>query len=201
MRITLAFILATTALPAGAAEPQQQPAEAPSPQPINQRDASAVDVVATPAGDLNLRKNEIPQVLIDAEIAPYELRGMRRCPQISAAITRIDAVLGEDIDVAQAPDRKLKAGKAAQSLIGSFIPFRGLIREISGASGQERRLQSAIFAGTARRSFLKGVGLQRGCPWPARSATPQMLAQIAADNEAKALADDERRAKDGKRQQ
>jgi hypothetical protein len=40
----------------------------------------------------------------------------------------------------------------------------------------------------ARRSFLKGVGLQRGCPWPARPATPQILARIAAQNAAKAQA-------------
>ena len=115
-------------------------------------------------------------------------------------MTRLDAVLGEDIDIAQAPGRKLKAGKAAQSVIGSFIPFRGLIREISGANEQERRLQSAIYAGTARRSFLKGVGLQRGCPWPARSATPQMLARIAAGNEAKAdQANGDTRDRGGKR--
>ena len=32
------------------------------------------------------------------------------------------------------------------------------------------RVQAAVYAGTARRSFLKGVGLQRGCGYPARPA-------------------------------
>jgi hypothetical protein len=200
MRTVLALILAATALPATAAAPQSPATAQPDAKPINQRDASPVDVMTTPAGDLNLRKNEIPQVLIDAEAAPYDLRGLKRCNQLAAAVTRLDAVLGEDIDIAEAPGRKLKAGKAAQSVIGSFIPFRGLIREISGANEQERRLQSAIYAGTARRSFLKGVGLQRGCPWPARSATPQMLARIAAGNEAKAgQANGDTRDRGGKR--
>ena len=70
-------------------------------------------------------------------------------------------------------------------MVGSFIPFRGLIREISGANEQERKLQLAIYAGSTRRSFLKGVGYQRGCPWPARPATPAMLAEIASRNAAK----------------
>ncbi len=199
MRIALSLILAAAALPASAAAPDRPPAAAPSPKPIGERDASAVDVIATPAGDLNLRKNDIPQALLDAEAAPYDLRGLRRCNQISAAVRRIDAVLGDDIDIAETAGRKLKVGKTAQSVVGSFIPFRGLIREISGANEQERRLQSAIFAGTARRSFLKGVGLQRGCPWPARPATAQMLAKIAADNEAKARAEEDRRGDSDKK--
>lgn len=147
-------------------------------KPITQRDPSAVDVVATPVTDLNLRKGEIPAILLAAEAEPYSLRGLGRCPAISAEIRRFDAVLGDDIDIAQAPNRKVSAGKVAQSVVGSFIPFRGVIRELSGASEQERRVQAAFYAGTARRSFLKGVGLQRGCAWPARPATGQMPAQM-----------------------
>ncbi len=171
-------------------------------KPITQREPSAVDVVATPATDLNLRKGEIPAVLLAAQIDPYGLRAMRRCSDISAAVRQLDAVLGDDIDIAQAPGRKLSAGKVAQSVVGSFIPFRGIIREISGANDQDRRLQAAIFAGTARRSFLRGVGLQRGCAWPARPATPQMLAKIAEENAEKADAKQQEEAKrqDAKRQ-
>lgn len=182
----LAF-LAAAALPAGAvAQPPAEPAPESSPKPVTERDASAVDVVTTPANDLNLRKNEIPQLLLDAQANPYGLAGLKRCNQISAAVTALDGVLGEDIDLPQVENRKIKVGKTAQSVIGSFIPFRGLIREVSGANEQQRRLQSAIYAGTARRSFLKGVGLQRGCQWPARPATPQMVAEVEARLQAEA---------------
>lgn len=139
-------------------------------KPVTQREPNAVDVVATPVTDLNLRKGEIPPILLAAQEDAYTLAGLRRCADLSAEVRRLDAVLGEDIDTAQAQGRKVSPGKVAQSVVGSFIPFRGIIREISGANEQERKLQYAIYAGSSRRAFLKGVGLQRGCPWPARPA-------------------------------
>ena len=178
--------------PARAEPPAAPSAEKDAPKPITQRDPTAADVVATPVTDLNLKKNEIPAVLVAAEADPYGLPA-GRCPGLTAAIREIDAVLGDDVDIAQASRGRMSAGKVAQSVVGSFIPFRGIIREISGANEQQRRLQSAIYAGTARRSFLKGVGLQRGCAWPGRPATQQMLAKIAAQNAAKAGAAKRRR--------
>jgi len=180
--VLLAMMLAAPALAqTNSSAPREE-------KPITQRDPSAVDVIATPATDLNLKKGEIPAILTAASQDPYGLSGMRRCADLAAEVSRLDAVLGDDIDIAQAPTRRVSPGKVAQSVVGSFIPFRGLIREISGASEQERRLQLAIYAGSTRRSFLKGIGYQRGCPWPARSATPQMLARIAAENAEKAQA-------------
>lgn len=194
-RILPVLLLAIAPLPASAqnsqdrnAPPRSTPDKPDKPdRPIGQRDASAVDVLTTPAGDLNLRKDAIPPLLLAAQEDPYTLGGLRRCADISAEVSRFDAVLGDDFDIAQNSDRKMRPGKVAQSVVGSFIPFRGLIREISGASEQERRMQYAIYAGAARRSFLKGIGQQRGCPWPARSATPQVISRIereAANREA-----------------
>lgn len=159
-------------------------------KPVTQREPGAVDVIATPATDLNLKKDEIPPILLAAQSAPYGLAGMRRCTDLTAEITRLDAALGDDFDVAQETGRKISPGKVAQSVVGSFIPFRGLIREVSGANEQQRKLQLAIYSGSARRAFLKGVGLQRGCPWPARPATSEVLARIADENAAKAQRDD-----------
>lgn len=170
------LLLALAAAPAFA-QPEPQ-------KPVTRREPSAVDVIATPASDLNLKKDEIPPILLAAGVDPYGLGTLRRCADLSAEVARLDAVLGDDIDIAQSRSGRPSAGKVAQSVVGSFIPFRGVIREISGANENERRLQAAIYAGTARRSFLKGVGLQRGCPWPARSATPRMLTEIAQRNAA-----------------
>lgn len=168
--LLVSLVLAVTAPPLAA---QERPAgEAAKPdKPVTQREPSAVDVVATPVTDLNLRKGEIPPILLAAQDDAYTLAGLRRCADLAAEVRKLDAVLGEDIDTAQAQGRKVSPGKVAQSVVGSFIPFRGLIREISGANEQERKLQYAIYAGSSRRAFLKGVGLQRGCPWPARPAT------------------------------
>ncbi|MEO5587528.1 MAG: hypothetical protein ABIQ81_07530 [Novosphingobium sp.] len=161
-------------------EAKAEPAKEPD-KPITDRDVGAKDVALTPLSDLNIRKGEIPQLLLDAQDDPYSLAGMARCPQIAAAVGELDAVLGEDLDVAQAKGQRMSAGRAAQAALGTFIPFRGLIREVSGANAQERKIQNAIYAGTARRSFLKGIGQQRGCRYPARAATPQIIAAAEAE--------------------
>jgi hypothetical protein len=155
-------------------------------KPITERDVGAKDVALTPLSDLNLRKGEIPPLLIAAQERPYDLTGLSRCPALAAAVGELDAVLGEDLDVAQAKGQSMSAGRVAQSVARAFIPFNGVIRELSGANNQDRKIQTAIYAGTARRSFLKGIGQQRGCRYPARSATPQVIA--AAEAEARAAA-------------
>src|SRR6185369_4118967 len=140
----IALLLAGLAAPA-LAQTQPVPAAKPSDaaRPVNERDPSAVDVVATPVTDLNLRKGEIPPALVAAEADPYGLPGGGRCPAMAAEVRRLDAVLGDDVDIAQASRGRVSPGKVAQSVVGSFIPFRGIIREISGANEQQRRLQSA----------------------------------------------------------
>lgn len=181
MRRCFFALLASVSLCAAPAfaRAQAQPAEVKSEEPakpITDREVSATDVVATPLDDLNLRKEDLPALLIAAQDRPYDLTGLRRCSQIAAAVGELNAMLGDDIDMPQGNKSELSAGRVAKEAVASFIPFRGLIRELSGANGQERKLQVAIYAGTARRSFLKGVGEARGCGYPARSATPAMMA-------------------------
>ena len=133
---------------------------------------------------------------------------MQSCQGLSSAITGLDDALGDDIDVAYAKSGQEKAGNSvgsvAKSVIGSFIPFRGIIREVSGANAQERDWQRALYAGSVRRAFLKGVGEQRGCGYPARSATAQVVSSISAAREvtkvnAKAEKDAKQDEKDAKR--
>jgi hypothetical protein len=175
--------LTLAAAPAFAQQRQSAPTEADKApdKPITERDVGAKDVALTPLSDLNIKKGEIPQILLDAQDDPYDLTGLARCPQIAAEVGELNAVLGDDLDVAVAKRGSVSAGRAAQAALGSFIPFRGLIREVSGANAQDRKIQAAINAGSARRGFLKGVGQQRGCRYPARSATPAVIAQADAD--------------------
>ncbi|HSF11433.1 MAG TPA: hypothetical protein VLA50_00535, partial [Erythrobacter sp.] len=55
-----------------------------------------------------------------------------------------------------------------QSVVGSILPFRGILREVTGAASNDRELRAAYTAGMVRRSFLKGLGMGRGCEYPAR---------------------------------
>jgi hypothetical protein len=164
-------------------------------RPITDREVNAVDVATTPMTDLNIRKAEIPQLLVDAQASPYAVRGLGRCAQIISAVGEFDAILGDDVDLPAEPGRRVSPGRVAQSVVGSFIPFRGIIRELSGANAQDRQVQAAIQAGVARRAFLKGYGEARGCRYPARSATPAMWearAKAMREESGKGAAEDDK---------
>ncbi|VWX55081.1 conserved hypothetical protein [Novosphingobium sp. 9U] len=147
------------------------------PRPITDREPDAVDVAKTPMTDLNLSRTEIPALLAEAEVRPYALQNLDTCKQLSAAVSELDAILGPDLDLPQAERARLSKGRIAQWAVGTFIPFRSLIREVSGANRQERAIRGAIQAGLARRGFLKGVGAARNCPYPASPATETIVAQ------------------------
>ncbi|MXP32546.1 hypothetical protein GRI94_12015 [Erythrobacter jejuensis] len=127
------------------------------------------DVAMTPIQDLNLAKDEIPAVLATAAADPYATGDLGNCRAIGNEIGDLTAVLGPDLDVEDGEDG-LSVGKAAQSAVGSLIPFRGILREVTGAADNQRKFEAAILAGAVRRGFLKGLGQQRGCAYPARPA-------------------------------
>lgn len=145
-------------------------------RPIGDRDPSAIDVAKTPITDLNVgRDNEIPPLLTAAVVDPYALKGLRTCRQLIGEVQALNDVLGPDIDLPQAERDRISSGRMAKSVVASFIPFRGLIREISGANDQDRRVQTAIQAGLTRRGFLKGVGAARRCDYPAAPAPSDVV--------------------------
>ncbi|WP_338426877.1 hypothetical protein [Sphingopyxis kveilinensis] len=115
---------------------------------------------------------EIPPKLLEIQEAPYSLAGLGRCEAIIREVEELDAVLGADVneqvDKSRAEKREETAGRVAGTIASSVIPFRGLIGEITGANAERRRYALAVYAGTVRRGFLKGVGLERGCKAPAR---------------------------------
>lgn len=166
------------ASPAGAAQPsgghstRSAPA-APSPsapaQPPKERNSTtdrATDIVTQPARDVGVAKTEIPAVLEKASDNPYSLTGMKTCKQLTAEIFDLNAALGPDFtaETAYKENRATKLAEAGgKTVINSFIPFRGLVREVSGAASADRRLRAAEQAGFARRGFLRGVYTQRAC--------------------------------------
>ena len=176
-RLFTAALFATCMVSALPATAQDKPAQSRS---IRDKNVNAVDVVATPVSDLGLRNGKIPPVLEAAVADPYDMAGIRTCAQITTRVSELDAILGPDRDIPQERAEKLSAGRVAQAAVGSFIPFRGIIREVSGANSHQRKVDDAVEAGTARRSFLKGYGQARGCAYPAREVTPAALAALEA---------------------
>jgi len=170
LALAAASALVFCATPALARE-DEDPEPAKPTQPLANRDVGAMDVARTPMTDLNIRRDEIPKLLLDAQASPYRVAGLTRCSQIAAEVGEFDAVLGQDVDLPATAGPRVSPGRVAQSVVGSFIPFRGIVRELSGANAQDRALQYAIQSGLARRAFLKGYGEARGCRYPARSAT------------------------------
>lgn len=115
---------------------------------------------------------EAPPKLLAIQDNPYSLDGLETCAAIIREVTELNEVLGPDVheqaDKSRAKKREETAGRVAGSVAGSVIPFRGLIGEVTGANAERRRYALAVYAGTVRRGFLKGVGLERGCKAPAR---------------------------------
>lgn len=173
MRHPAAMGIMVTALAATTAPALAQTTE----RPITNREPDIVDVAKTPMTDLNISRTEIPALLVEAEQRPYSLVNLNDCAQLVGAVEELDRILGPDLDLPQAERARFSTGRIAQWAVGTFIPFRSIIREVSGANRQQREIDAAIRAGLARRGFLKGVGIARNCPYPASPATETILAQ------------------------
>lgn len=126
----------------------------------------AVDIGSQPARDVGMSKREIPPILQKAYDDPYSLAGLKTCRALAAEVTNLNGVLGPDYTVGNAY-KENRAGKLAEAggktIINSIIPFRGLVREVTGAAPADRQMNAAIDAGLARRGFLRGVHLKQGC--------------------------------------
>ncbi len=152
--IALAALLAAAATPVAA-----------------QEERTPTSIVESPLTDANLKKKHIPPVLIAAQAKPYATAGLTDCAKIGAAVMELDRVLGRDLDL---PDTGKKHGEghelamdAGQDTINSLIPGRFIIRRLTGAADAQRKAVAAVYAGSVRRGFLKGLGAARGCKPPA----------------------------------
>lgn len=143
---------------------------------VRDGEPGVIDVAKTPLTDLNLAQDPIPELLLAAAAAPYASEALTGCGEIGGAIAELDAVLGPDLDIADEERDDISVGRIAKSWVGSFIPFRTIVREVTGAADHQRDFEAAIVAGLIRRGYLKGIGEQMGCSYPARPA----FAKVAA---------------------
>ncbi|HEX7945421.1 MAG TPA: hypothetical protein VF495_12180 [Phenylobacterium sp.] len=126
----------------------------------------AVDIGMQPARDVGLSKHEIPPVLESALADPYNIRGLKTCAQLAAAVRTLSDALGPDYQ-AGGEYHENRMGKLAaaggKSVMNSLIPYRSLVREITGAAPADRHMDAVVDAGLARRGFLRGVQYKQRC--------------------------------------
>lgn len=135
------------------------------------------DAALSPLDDLNLRRTAIPKRLANID-NPYDLPRNLDCIQIGRLVGELNGVLGPDWDT-PIPDERLRTEKladsAASATLGALaseasgiIPFRGLVRKMTGAASHEKKYNRAFKIGAQRRAYLKGLGEAKNCPFPAR---------------------------------
>lgn len=163
----IALLTLTLVLVAGAAAAQNNASEeAPPPNRMRDVGRSAGKIASQPARDVGVARTDIPPVLQAAANAPYSVEGIRTCRDISTAFHALTDVIGPDFKAGEVK-KENRAGKLAEAggktIVNSLIPFRGLVREVTGAAPAQRRLERAIASGYARRGFLRGMHQARKC--------------------------------------
>ena len=120
--------------------------------------------LSQPFRDLGLVQENAPAIVLKAAADPYA--ASRDCPRIQADIAELRSVLGPDVDEPESDEGGAAVAGAIVSGAAS-LPFRGLIREITGAQDRDEEVAEAIVAAMVRRGFLKGERAGLNCPTPA----------------------------------
>lgn len=140
----------------------------------------AFDAATGNLEDLNIKRREIPKLLEKLAANPYQPPPKYTCKSIKSELAELEPLIGPDIQPREVqvassdgfiPDLENiempaqaevenSAHDAVMGLIRSqtdFLPFRSIIRRLSGADRHEKNLQEAYQAGKLRRAYLKGL--------------------------------------------
>lgn len=148
----------------------------------------AVDAATGPLEDLNIKKREIPEVLKTAALNPYARPKVVKCLAVREEIAKYDELLGPDmapkeVEVASADDSfvgqienfKTPTRDQVEDHVGDYahdtiirmishrvnvIPFRSIVRTITGANRYQAKVTEAYEAGKLRRAYLKGFATE-----------------------------------------
>ncbi|MBU1376231.1 MAG: hypothetical protein KKE02_19850 [Alphaproteobacteria bacterium] len=117
--------------------------------------------------DLNLAPTSPVAALVRAAAAPD--RPPANCATAAHELADLDRALGTDR--MSDPDG-VGAVDVAASVVRSVVrlPFRGVVRELSGAERRAKARQARLYAGMFRRGYLDGWRTARACamadaPW------------------------------------
>jgi hypothetical protein len=166
--VAATLLLASPALAQTEAKTEAKPEPELEPSRTRQIGESASKVASAPFKDVGVIREKIPPVLIEARKTTYALPSPLTCRTIFDAVDALDAELAPDLDAAST---QIKSGMSAtelgETVVHGLIPMRSWIRKLSGAEKNANAVQAAILAGSVRRGYLKGVGLQMRCKPPA----------------------------------
>lgn len=154
------------------AEVVQDVTRAPTPENVDRvgDKGSFGEAMLTPLSDINLRKQRIPEKLTALQ-TPYDIVRDGSCRGLIAEIQDWNDILGPDMDSAlyESDENKQKRRTrettldVAEAGVGSFIPFRGLVRAATGATKHENMIRREYRKGVARRAYLRGLAAARRC--------------------------------------
>jgi len=134
------------------------------------------DAALSPLEDVNLKRDKIPEEFKEIR-NPYNVDPEVSCENIAKEVNMLDGLLGRDWDIPP-PDKKGLSERAADgastafldtvaSGASGFIPYRGIVRTVSGANSHATKVRKAYERASHRRTFLKGMGLIKECTYPA----------------------------------
>lgn len=143
----------------------------------------AFHALQTPLEDLNIKRQPIPEKLQACAANPYTSPPPPFCFNINKELLELNTLLGPDMEAAplpwatpiqgspdylaqgleQAPSfaRQQAAGMVQSKT--NIIPFRGVVRQLTGAEKHAKAVATAYEAGRLRRAFLKGLAKAYNC--------------------------------------
>ncbi|MGB7418212.1 MAG: hypothetical protein WA918_03440 [Erythrobacter sp.] len=142
--------------------------------------STARDAATQPLRDVNIVRSKVQPQVARVLDDPYGFDRPKTCGNLAWEILQLNKALGPDFDVdLEEPGKNKKRANTALRLAGRIgsgllLPFRGVVREVSGSAANEREYRAATLVGVARRSYLKGIAVEKGCRVPVRlaDATP-----------------------------
>ncbi len=151
----------------------------------------AFKAAQSPLVDVGIIEDPIPEELKKYMKNAYALPDPLTCAEILGQIARLDALLGPDQCTPQNPAgmyisekgkyvdeaAQMAEDRVADTVTGyvNIIPFRSVVRYLSGAESHAREVIKAQQAGIARRSFLKGMAAAHGCREASSAPLPSPL--------------------------
>ena len=143
------------------------------------------DAATAPLEDLNLKRKDIPPILIKTAENPYATPEKFACIPLRQEIEELDALLGPDYSIKEyevasndaqflGPVKNAELPTTDQAIDGgghiihdalvstirsqaNFLPFRSVLRRLSGADRHRKKIEQAFQAGQIRRAYLKGL--------------------------------------------
>lgn len=170
------LVIACASTPPTETNPDAPPEQNATDRAIQQSQDGFSEAALTPLEDVNLKRKKIPEEFKSIK-NPYAVDPDISCKAIASEVNKLDALLGRDWDIPP-PDKKGLSEQAADgastafldtvaSSASGFIPYRGIVRTVTGANSHATKVRKAYERGSHRRTFLKAIGMMKGCSYPA----------------------------------